>query len=127
WEYCPTLKIHGTHNAAVKFYDGGYACACVPGLSLSAKVSTDVVLEENLMIAGAIRDQMVKTIKYVKPAAFDSATGLTAQVYQQLQEDFIPAPLVVLHAPIPMSWQGSGASCGKRCWLATWIAPTKRR
>ncbi len=53
------------------------------------------------MIAGAIRDQMVKTIKYVKPAAFDSATGLTAQVYQQLQEDFIPAPLVVLHAPIP--------------------------
>jgi AhpD family alkylhydroperoxidase len=64
-------------------------------------VSTNVMLEEDQMIAGALRDQMVKTIKYVKPAAFDSATGLTAQIYQQLQEDFIPAPLVVLHAPIP--------------------------
>ncbi len=53
------------------------------------------------MIAEAMREQMAKTIQYVKPVAYGSATGLTAEVYQQLQADFLPAPLVALHAPVP--------------------------
>jgi AhpD family alkylhydroperoxidase len=59
------------------------------------------MLEEDQMITETIRDQMAKSIKYVKPVAFEWATGLTAQVYQQLQTDFLPAPLVVLHSPVP--------------------------
>jgi AhpD family alkylhydroperoxidase len=53
------------------------------------------------MITEMMREPLAKTIKYVKPTRYDTATGLTAQVYDQLQTDFIPAPLVALHSPLP--------------------------
>jgi AhpD family alkylhydroperoxidase len=53
------------------------------------------------MITEMMREPLAKTIKYVKPIRYDSATGLAAQVYDQLQTDFIPAPLVALHSPLP--------------------------
>jgi AhpD family alkylhydroperoxidase len=53
------------------------------------------------MFIELMRDPLAKTIKYIKPIAYDSAQGLTAQVYDQLQSDFIPAPLVALHSPVP--------------------------
>lgn len=53
------------------------------------------------MITEMMREPLAKTIKYIKPIGYDSAHGLTAQVYDQLQADFIPAPLIALHSPIP--------------------------
>jgi AhpD family alkylhydroperoxidase len=53
------------------------------------------------MITEAIREQMAKTIKYVRPVQYGSATGLTAQVYQQMQADFLPVPPLTLHSPVP--------------------------
>ena len=53
------------------------------------------------MITEMMREPLSQTIKYVKPTRYKSAKGLTAQVYHQLQTDFIPAPLVALHSPVP--------------------------
>lgn len=53
------------------------------------------------MITETIREQLAKSVKYVKPIPYHAATGLTAQVYQQLEADFLPAPLVILHAAVP--------------------------
>ena len=53
------------------------------------------------MITEMMREPLAKSIKYVKPIKYDSAEGLTARVYDQLQTDFIPAPLVALHSPVP--------------------------
>ena len=53
------------------------------------------------MLTEMMREPLAKTIKYIKPTRYDSAKGLTAQVYHQLQTDFIPAPLVALHSPVP--------------------------
>ncbi len=50
------------------------------------------------MIVEIIREQMAKTIKYIKPTPYRSATGLTAEVYQA---DFLPVPPVTLHSPLP--------------------------
>src|SRR6266508_4326022 len=44
---------------------------------------------------------MAKTIKYVKPVQYRSATGLTADIYRQMQADFLPIPLLTLHSPTP--------------------------
>ncbi|SRR6266496_1107457 len=44
---------------------------------------------------------MAKTIKYVKPVQYRSATGLTADIYRQMQADFLPVPLLTLHSPVP--------------------------
>lgn len=53
------------------------------------------------MITEAIGERLTKTIKYVSPVPYSAADGLTAEVYQQLQADFMPAPLVALHSPLP--------------------------
>jgi hypothetical protein len=46
------------------------------------------------MIAETIIEQLAKTIKYVKPVQFRFATGLTAEVYRQMQADCLPIPLL---------------------------------
>jgi AhpD family alkylhydroperoxidase len=53
------------------------------------------------MITEAIREQMTKTIKYIQPVQYASATGLTAEVYRQMQADFLPVPPLTLHSPAP--------------------------
>ncbi len=53
------------------------------------------------MIAATIRERMAQTIKYVKPVPYGAATGLTADVYQQMQADFLPVPPLTLHSPVP--------------------------
>ncbi len=53
------------------------------------------------MIAETVRERMAKTIKYIKPIPYDSATGLTAEVYQQMQADSLPVPPITLHSPAP--------------------------
>lgn len=53
------------------------------------------------MLTEIFREPLAKTIKYVKPIGYDFAKGLIAEVYDQLQADFIPAPLVALHSPVP--------------------------
>lgn len=58
------------------------------------------------MLTEIIREPLAKTIKYIKPIGYESAEGLTAQVYNQLQADFIPAPLVALHSPVPAVMAG---------------------
>jgi AhpD family alkylhydroperoxidase len=53
------------------------------------------------MIAEMIRERMAQTIKYVKPVPYGAATGLTAELYQHMQADFLPVPPLTLHAPAP--------------------------
>jgi AhpD family alkylhydroperoxidase len=57
--------------------------------------------KEVAMLAETIWERLMRLIQYVTPVSYGSATGTTAQVYQQVQADFMPAPLVVLHAPVP--------------------------
>jgi hypothetical protein len=45
------------------------------------------------MIAEITIDRMAKTIKYVTPVPYGSATGQTAEVYQQMLADFLPDDL----------------------------------
>src|SRR5262249_30195052 len=60
-----------------------------------------LILTEDTMIAETIRERMAQTIKYVKPAPYGSATGLAAEVYRQMQADFLPVPPLTLHSPVP--------------------------
>jgi AhpD family alkylhydroperoxidase len=53
------------------------------------------------MIAETIRERMAQTIKYVTPVPYAAATGLTADVYQQMQADFLPVPPLTLHSAAP--------------------------
>lgn len=53
------------------------------------------------MFTDVMSDQLAKSIRYVTPVPYRRATGLTAHIYQQLTTDFMPAPLVALHSPIP--------------------------
>src|SRR6266540_3186645 len=53
------------------------------------------------MIAETIRERLAQTIQYVTPVRYGSATGLTADVYQQMQADFLPVPPLTLHSPVP--------------------------
>ncbi len=53
------------------------------------------------MILETIREQSAKTIRYIKPTRYDSAEGLTGEVYQQMQADFLPTPPLTLHSPAP--------------------------
>jgi AhpD family alkylhydroperoxidase len=49
---------------------------------------------ESRMVAAALRSG-----RYVRPVAPDAATGLVADVYAQLHEDFVVAGPLVLHSP----------------------------
>lgn len=53
------------------------------------------------MITELMREPLAKTVKYLQPASYGSARGLTAQVYDQVEADFLPAPLIALHSPVP--------------------------
>jgi len=59
------------------------------------------------MIADAFREQAAKAIRYVNPVRYDDATGLTAQVYQQMKDDFMVAPVLTLHSPEPEIMAGA--------------------
>jgi AhpD family alkylhydroperoxidase len=52
------------------------------------------------MIVETVIERLAQT-RYVKPVLYGSATGLTAQVYRQMQTDFLPIPLLTLHSPAP--------------------------
>ena len=58
------------------------------------------------MIAETIREQMAKTINYIEPVPYGSATGLTAELYRQMQADFLPVPPLTLHSPVPQIMAG---------------------
>ncbi|MCI0712250.1 MAG: carboxymuconolactone decarboxylase family protein [Chloroflexi bacterium] len=53
------------------------------------------------MIDGTIRDQMARTVQYVKPTRFNDATALTRELYRQMQANFLPVPPLTLHSPVP--------------------------
>lgn len=59
------------------------------------------------MLTEMMREPLAKTIKYVNPVKYEAAEGLAAQVYDQLQTDFIPAPLIALHSPVPEVMAGA--------------------
>ena len=58
------------------------------------------------MFVETIMEQMAKSIRYVKPIPYRSATGLVAQTYQQMQSDFFPVPLLTVHSPAPQIMTG---------------------
>jgi AhpD family alkylhydroperoxidase len=58
------------------------------------------------MFEKIMREQMAKSIKYIHPIDYDAATGLMAAVFQQMHEDFLPAPLIALHSPVPQLLAG---------------------
>jgi AhpD family alkylhydroperoxidase len=58
------------------------------------------------MISETIRQQMAKSIQHVMPTEPSKADVFTAEVYKQLEADFMPAPLVLLHSPAPSIMAG---------------------
>ena len=52
------------------------------------------------MIVETMIERLAQT-RYVKPVRYSSAMGLTAEVYRQMQADFLPIPLLTLHSPVP--------------------------
>jgi len=54
------------------------------------------------MIVETIREQGAKTIRHITPIPYDSAEGLTGEVYHQMQTDFLPTPPLTLHSPAPI-------------------------
>jgi AhpD family alkylhydroperoxidase len=65
-----------------------------------------LMLAEDMMIAETIRERMAQTIKYVTPVPYGAATGLTADIYQQMQADFLPVPPLTLHSRVPQLMAG---------------------
>lgn len=59
------------------------------------------------MIADAFREQAARAIRYIRPVQYSDATGLTMRVYQQMQADFMVAPVLTLHSPIPEVMAGA--------------------
>jgi AhpD family alkylhydroperoxidase len=53
------------------------------------------------MFAETIIDRMAKSIRYVRPVPAREAQGVTAEAYRQMQQDFLPVPLLTLHSPAP--------------------------
>ncbi len=58
------------------------------------------------MLLESMRNQMAKTIRYVKPIPYNVATGYTAEIYHQMQLEFLPVPPLTLHSPAPMIMAG---------------------
>jgi AhpD family alkylhydroperoxidase len=71
------------------------------------------------VIEGTIRDQLAKTIKYVKPIQYISARGLTAEVYQQIQAEFLPVPPLTLHSPVPKVMAGVWSILRETFWAGS--------
>lgn len=59
------------------------------------------------MIAETLREQAAKAVRFVKPMQYGDATGLTLQVYQQMEADFMVAPVLTLHSPVPEVMAGA--------------------
>lgn len=57
------------------------------------------------MMTATLNAQMMKAIQYVKPnlkpGSAEADSALLRRVYQQLQADFMPGPLFLLHSPAP--------------------------
>jgi AhpD family alkylhydroperoxidase len=51
--------------------------------------------------------QMTGTIRYVETVRYGSATGLTAELYQQMKADFMVGPVMTLHSPLPEVMAGA--------------------
>ena len=44
------------------------------------------------MITETVNERIASRIRYIKPVRLSSATGATAELYQQIKPDFMPAP-----------------------------------
>lgn len=53
------------------------------------------------MITETVNQRIAARIRYLKPVRLSSATGVTAELYQQVKTDFMPAPLLLLHSAAP--------------------------
>src|SRR5262245_63876738 len=73
---------------------------CLRGAAARRASRVDTTYEDT-MIAETIIERMAQTIKYVTAAPYGTAAGLTAEVYRQMQADFLPIPLLTLHSPMP--------------------------
>ncbi len=59
------------------------------------------------MIAEMVGQQMTGTIRYVEPVRYGSATGLIAELYQQMKADFMVGPVMTLQSPLPEVMAGA--------------------
>jgi AhpD family alkylhydroperoxidase len=53
------------------------------------------------MITETVNQRIASRVQYLKPVRFSSAAGATAELYQQIKTDFMPAPLLLLHSAAP--------------------------
>lgn len=58
------------------------------------------------MSTSTLATQMMKSIRYIKPVWSLADTELLGRVYQQLQTDFMPGPVLTLHSPAPQIMAG---------------------
>jgi hypothetical protein len=84
-----------TSEAEVEFKGGVFGRMLEPILApLMRRMAPDALAE-------TIRERLAQTIQYVTPVPYVSATGLTADLYQQMRADFLPVPPLTLHSPVP--------------------------
>jgi len=54
-----------------------------------------------MMITEVVNKRVSSRIRYVTPVRQSLVTGVTAELYQQIKEDFMPVPLLMLHSVAP--------------------------
>jgi AhpD family alkylhydroperoxidase len=58
------------------------------------------------MITETVNERISSRIRYVKLVPQSAVTGATAELYQQIKADFMPAPLLMLHSASPQIMSG---------------------
>jgi len=58
------------------------------------------------MITETVNERISSRIRYVKPVLQSLVSGITSEVYQQMKDDFMPAPLLMLHSAATEILQG---------------------
>jgi AhpD family alkylhydroperoxidase len=59
------------------------------------------------MIIESVLDQMAKNIRYLQPIQLGTGSKLAQASYAQMLADFLPVPLLTLHAPVPELMAGA--------------------
>ena len=70
----------------------------------------------------------LKTMRYVHAIPRRKATGLVAQVYDMIEEDFFINGSLISRSKVPELMPASGRQAVKASWWTTiWIAPPRRQ
>jgi AhpD family alkylhydroperoxidase len=58
------------------------------------------------MMTATLTTQLSRSIRHITPVWADAPTGVLGELYQQMQADFMPGPVLTLHSPAPQVMAG---------------------